>query len=151
MTVRIDLGQPVELDLSTGSEIEIDFWQTQGFEGTARGIRIGDGSGVVLIAEDGDYGNAIPEDDLAPFTVAQAAAGCRSHDNQIGDYDNFKLVVSAAGDSVELIHGEKGSLTSPFREYSVLALRSLVRPEDVFMTEAPFVYTSFVIARVPSQ
>ena len=147
--VRLDLGRPVQIDLSTGSEVEIDFWQGQGFEGTARGIRISDDSGVVLIAEDGDYGNAIPEEGLAPFAVAQTDAGCRNHDNQINDYDNFKLVVSAGGDSVELIHGETDRLTKSSREYSVLALRSVASPDDVILIEAPYGYTSFVIAGVP--
>jgi hypothetical protein len=147
--VRLDFARPVQLDLLTGSKVEIDYWELQGFEGAARGIRIRDDRGLVLIADDGDYGNAILEEDLAPFTVAQADAGCRNRENRPGDLNNFKLAVSAGDAPVELMHGETGSLMISSREYAILALRSVAGVGNVSWTDAPYEYTSFVIARVP--
>ena len=149
VTVRLEFARPVRIDLQTGSEVEIDYWRRQGFEGTADGIRIRDDSGLVLIADDGDYGNAIVGEDLAAFAVAQADAGCRNRDNAPDNLNNFKLVVSVGEGSVELTHGETASLTVLSRQYITLALRSVASVGDVFWTDAPTEHTSFVIARVP--
>lgn len=149
VTVRLGFARPMQIDLRTGTVVLIDYWQRQGFEGISRGIRISDDLGVVLIADDGDYGNAVLEDDLAPFTIAQTDAGCRNRENRPDDLNNFKLVVSAGEGSVELIHGATGELVTSSGEYVALALRSVARVGDVLWTDAPYEFTSFVIARVP--
>ena len=149
VTLRLDFARPIRIDLLTGSVVDIDYWQRQGFEGIARGIRIRDDLGLVLIADDGDHGNAILEEDLAPFTVAQTDAGCRNRENRPSDLNNFKLVVSAGEGSIELIHGATGNLMMSSGKYTTLALRSVARAGEVVWTDAPYEFTSFVIARVP--
>lgn len=151
ITVRMDLVRPIRVDLLQGTVVDLDYWRRQGFEGTAHGIRIRDDLGLVLVADDGDYGNAIPEEDFTPFTVAQTDAGCRNRENRPGDLNNFPLVVSSGQDSVQLIHGETGNLTSSLGNYTILVTRSVARVDDAIWTDAPHEFTSFVIARAPTE
>ncbi|MDH3307819.1 MAG: hypothetical protein OEO77_09915 [Acidimicrobiia bacterium] len=146
-TVRMEFPQSVQTDLQAGSVVEIDYWQRQGFEGTARGIRISDEAGIVLVADDGDYGNAVRVEDLAPFAVTLIDIGCRNRRNEPGDLNGFALAVSAGDDSVRLTHGQTGGLMVSSRQYTALAIRSVAAVDDAFWTDAPLEYTSFVIWR----
>lgn len=147
VTIRWESAGDYAPTLDLDQVLEVDVWRRVGFKGAATGLRIRDEKGLLLAVDDGDYGNAILPADLAPFIVTQKDAGCRNRDNRPGSLNNFLLVVSAAGESVELIHGEQGTLTTPMASYTVVALQSTARVGDVVWTDAPYEHKAFVIAR----
>lgn len=147
LTLTWTMPAKIPIDLRVGAWVEIGAWNRQGFEGTARGFRIDDERGPVLLVDDGAYGNAIRGDDLAPFSVAQEDMGCRNRRNTPDDLNNFLLVVSAGAPLVKLVHGQSAELEAGGAVYTVLAVRSTSRVGDVRWTDAPYDYKSFVIAR----
>lgn len=151
VTLTLQVPSALPIDLSQGREVEVDVWSRLGFGGTARGVRITDADGVVLLADDGGYGNAIRREDLAPFEISQEDAGCRNRANQPGDLNNFWLVVRAGEASVKLIQGQSGDLACKERTYRVVAIESVARVGDVRWTDAPYEEVSFAIARVPKE
>lgn len=137
-----------EIDLMSGSPVVVEYWYRQGFEGVAQAVRISDRSGVVLVVEDGDYGNALGPADLEPFTVAQTDIGCRNRANDPGSLNNFALTIAGAGAPIELMPGARSIVTVDGNDYAVRSLRSTSRHSDVEWTDAPYAYTSFSIARL---
>lgn len=145
------LPEKLPLDLVVGRDIQVDYWDRVGFGGSARGIRIRDGKGIILLADDGNYGMAVQGDDTKPFTIGQEDANCRNRRNTPGDLNNFYLVVSAEGKSVKLIHGGSAELDADGRIFTVLAVRSTARVGNVKWTDAPYSYKAYVIARMPKK
>lgn len=138
-----------EIDLTSGRSVVVEYWHRQGFEGVARAIRISDRSGVALLVEDGDYGNAAGPSDLEPFTLGQSDVGCRNRANNPGSLNNFALTIEGGGAAAELMPGARSVITADGIDYAVRSLRSTSRHGDVLWTDAPYTYTSFSIARVP--
>ncbi len=151
VTLTLDVPSTLPIDLAQGREVEVDLWSRMGFGGCARGARIKDADGVVLLVDDGGYGNAIHREDLAPFEVSQEDAGCRNRANQPGRLNNFWLLVRAGEASVKLIHGQSGDLAWKERTYRVVAIKSVARVGDVRWTDAPYEEVSFAIGRVPKE
>ena len=137
-----------EIDLASGSSVVVEYWYRQGFEGVAQGLRVSDSAGVVLVVEDGDYGNALGPAELEPFTVAQSDIGCRNRANDPGSLNNFALTIEDAGASAELMPGARSIITVDGNDFAVRNLRSTSRHSDVEWTDAPYTYTSFSIARL---
>ncbi len=137
-----------EIDLTPGRSVVVEYMQRQGFEGVAQAVRVSDPAGVVLVVEDGDYGNALGPAELEPFTVAQSDIGCRNRANDPGSLNNFALTIEAAGAAAELMPGARSIVTVDGSDYAVRSLRSTSRHSDVEWTDAPYTYTSFSIARL---
>lgn len=146
LTLQVPSALPI--DLPEGREVEVDVWSRRGFKGPARGVRVKDADGVVLLVDDGAYGNAIRKDDLAPFEISQEDAGCRNRANRPGALNNFWLVVKAGDASVKLIQGQSGDLVVKDRTWRVVAIKSVARVGDVRWTDAPYEEISFAIGRV---
>ncbi|GEM_PF-4433407 len=151
VTLTLEVPSTLPIDLTPGREVEIDVWSRMGFKGPARGVRVTDADGVVLLVDDGAYGNAIHREDLAPFQVSQEDAGCRNRANHPGELNNFWLVVSAGETSVKLIQGQSGDLAMKERTWRVVAIKSVARVGDVIWTDAPYEEVSFAIGRVPKE
>ena len=151
VTLTLEVPSMVPIDLPPGREVEVDVWSRMGFKGPARGVRVTDADGVVLLVDDGAYGNAIRREDLAPFAVSQEDAGCRNRANHPGELNNFWLVVRAGEASVKLIHGQSGDLAWKERTYRVVAIESVARVGDVIWTDAPYEEVSFAIGRVAKE
>lgn len=137
------------IDLAPGRHVSIDFRRNQGFEGEARGLRIVDDDGVVILVEDGDYGNALPSDLLSPFAFEQVDIGCRNRANEPTSLNNFSLSVTADEATIDVMPGGRATLDVGGSDYDVHALRSTSRHSGVEWTDAPYSFTSFAIARLP--
>lgn len=143
------LPRGLPLDLRKGQNIQLDYWRRDGFEGSARGLRIKDDAGVVLLVDDGEYGNAIEAAELAPFSVTQKDAGCRNRRNLPGSLNNAFLVVTLGAEKVSLIHGDSAQIQHDGHTYEVLCTRSTAKVGDVVWTDAPYEFRSFAILRRP--
>jgi hypothetical protein len=141
------LPRTLSIDLTEGQEVEVLFRKTMGFGGSATGIRIRDTDGIILLADDGVYGNALRPNETEPFRFSQEDAGCRSRANRPGELNNFFLVVEGGDAMVKLIHGNQGELEVNERTHSVLVVKSTARVGDVRWTDAPYSHQAFVIAR----
>lgn len=148
LTATVTLPGSVALDVAPGAQLDLVHWLRQGFEGQAQGLAIRDGAGIVLLADDGGYGNAIVAEDRKPFTLVQKDAGCRDRENRPGDLNGFLLVASTPSGKVELKQGESGDLADGSRRYRVVAVHSSAKVGDAMWTDAPYEVMSYVIARV---
>lgn len=149
VVVKVTLPLPVVLDLAPGATLDVVHHLRQGFEGQAQGLAIRDARGIVLLADDGGYGNAIVAEERKPFTLSQKDAGCRDRENRPGDLNGFLLVASTPSGKVELKQGGSGELADGDRRYRVVAVRSSSRVGDAVWTDAPYEVMSYVIARLP--
>ncbi len=147
--IQVDLLEPIDVDLTDGQSVDIRFVESLGFGGVARGVRIDDADGPLLVVEDGDYGNALTADDLEPFQISQVDVNCRNRANRPGNLNNFALRLGSDNEAVELVNGERGTVTADGQSFTVVAGRSVARVDDVVWTDAPYQYTSFVVARDP--
>ena len=97
VTFAWKLPRKLPIDLTKGRSVAVAYRYVRGFGGEARGLAVADEAGPVLILDDGAYGNALSEAELAPFEVVQADAGCRNRENRPGDLNNAFLVITAEG------------------------------------------------------
>jgi hypothetical protein len=146
--IAVALPRKVAFDLEKGREVKVVFRRTRGFQGRATGLAIRDSVGVVLLADDGEYGNALRPAETAPFKISQEDAGCRNRRNHPGDLNNFRLVVEAGESTAKLMHGETGELRVGEARYAVLAIRSVSRVGGVRWTDSPYEYRAFAIGRI---
>ncbi len=151
VVIHLDLPQSVNLDFNFWPAVEIDYRHPLGFEGRATGLRISDADGIVLLVDDGQYGNALRARELEPFAISQEDAGCRNRKNTPGDLNNFWLVVKAGDASGKLIQGQTGDLTYKDRAYTVIAIQSTARVDNVTWTDAPYEYVAYAIVRQPKK
>jgi hypothetical protein len=148
--LAIESAGVAEIDLGVGSVVVVEYRRSQGFEGTARAVRVSDEDGVVMIVEDGDYGNALPPDRLAPFAIGQTDIGCRNRSNVPGSLNNFAVTIETTDAAVEVLPGERSIINLGGKDYAARNLRSTARHSDVVWTDAPYSYTSFSIVRLPT-
>lgn len=148
--VMIHLPAAVDLDVKD-RDLEIDYRHTLGFEGRATGLRISDSDGIVLLVDDGQYGNALRAKEPEPFAISQEDAGCRNRKNEPGDLNNFWLVVKAGEASVKLMQGQTGELKWKERTYTVIAIQCTARVDNVTWTDAPYEYVAYAIVRQPKK
>ncbi len=144
-TIEWVLPREVAVDLDPGRQVSVVYRFCQGFKGAATGLLVEDAAGIVLLVDDGAYGNAFGPGERGPFEISQADAGCRNRANHSGDLNNCYLVVRLGDEEVRLIHGDSAGLGG----YSVLAIESTARVGDVRWTDAPYEYVAYAIARRP--